>query len=215
MKVSDYDGLRQLMCVEEFKSGVSTPIKRHLDEQKIFKIEISNSAGWITYKKHEKVVSTTSRILSKGIGQITMVAKPKVNLVVMIRGHLRRLPTTSLTAVNLAKFARLRKGPVCYHCGTTGQLMSDCWFLKKDKGTQKIPVGELTLNRVMWPLKILCFCKSSRYYQTLTEVSGQYLWENFVSEGSMWRVNETGNKQILCYTTQVQHRVYSWREFCR
>ncbi len=30
-----------------------------------------------------------------------------------------------------------RKAPVCYHCGITGHVKSDCWFLKRVKESQK------------------------------------------------------------------------------
>ena len=67
MKVDDYDKLKQLVLVEEFKLGVSAEIRVHLDEQKVTDLKSAAMLAddyALTHKKSgfSLPVSATSRI---------------------------------------------------------------------------------------------------------------------------------------------------------
>ncbi len=44
--MTDFDGLQQLLLVEEFKEKVNADLKLHLDEQNGCRPENSSSNGW-------------------------------------------------------------------------------------------------------------------------------------------------------------------------
>ncbi len=103
MKVDDYDKLKQLVLVEEFKRGVSAEIKVHLDEQKVTDVKAAAVLADDYALTHKKVVSLTSHILSSHIGQVTVVVRSRQNPVKRTRGHLQKLQMTNLTKVKLNK----------------------------------------------------------------------------------------------------------------
>ncbi len=98
-----------------------------------------------------------------------------------------------MTSLTKNKF---EKGPVCYHCKKSGHLMSDCWFLKKEKEsqTQKTPVGlinsytsksEMTIKKpVLLPVETHVVPKPLERFQGGVS-------QSFVSEGSLSPVGAT------------------------
>ncbi len=57
MKVDEYDKLKQLVLVEEFKSGVSAEVRVHLDEPKVTDLKSATVLEYdyaLTHKKSHK-----------------------------------------------------------------------------------------------------------------------------------------------------------------
>ncbi len=100
MKVDDYDKVKQLVLVEEFKRGVSAEIRVHLVEQKV------------TDLKSAAVLADDYALTHKKNGFT----------------HDKLYPDKPHRSNRGGRKPQGRKGPVCYHCGITGHVKSDCSF---------------------------------------------------------------------------------------
>ena len=72
-----------------------------------------------------------------------------------------------------------------------GYVTSDFWSLERNKVSHKSLVGLVNSKQSKRPLNTLCYCQSVDIDQTLTDVFGG-MFDNFVSQDSMFQVNQTG-----------------------
>ncbi len=142
MKVTDFDGLRQLLLVEEFKAKVNADLKLQLDDQKV--VDLKTAAVMadnyaLTHKKQEKSgynhksFPVRKQWLSKPQGKRTVHEKVSSQKITSDK--------TDKSGTSDSRFTKFKQAPVCYNCKKPGHLMSDCYYLKKEKVSQKTPVG--------------------------------------------------------------------------
>ena len=124
----NYEKLRQLMLIEEFKKCLPSEIKTYIDEKKV---DTLNQAAvmaddYILTHKASIGKPQVSSTLNKNVepfyphndGQ--QLVYPRVNTKNLSRNsryHLRQRPP-------------LPAGPECFHCHRRGHVMADCWHLK-------------------------------------------------------------------------------------
>ena len=118
---NNFDKLKQLILLEEFKKCVTTPIKTYLEEQKVTDLQrVASLAD--DYKLTHKSSTTVPESKTVKIGSNVDSTRPQQR---NIHGQ--------------------RSGPTCAYCKKRGHLMSECWILQKKehktstlKGTKPI-----------------------------------------------------------------------------
>ena len=125
----NYEKLRQLILIEEFKKCLPSEVKTYIDEKKV---ETLNQAAvmaddYILTHKASLGNLKFPRLLNKNVEPFY----PSDN------GHRQMYPRGN--AKNFSKNSRypLRKhplsaGPECFHCHKRGHVMADCWHLKSN-----------------------------------------------------------------------------------
>ena len=132
MKVDDYDKLKQLVLVEEFKRGVSAEIKVHLDEQKVTDLKAAAVLAddyALTHKKSGFTHNKSYPVRSHWSGHN---GKPQTKPSNEDKGSSPKVASDKPgKGKTEQRFPKFKKGPVCFHCKKPGHLMSACWLLKK------------------------------------------------------------------------------------
>ncbi len=139
MKVDDYDKLKQLVLVEEFKRRV------HLDEQTLTHLKSAAVLAddyALTHKKSGFSHNKSYPVKSYWSSHSGVKHQPKTSN--ENKGSSPKVandkPDKSETEQMFHKF---KKGPVCFHCKKSGHLMSDCWLLKKERESHR-------LRKLLW-----------------------------------------------------------------
>jgi hypothetical protein len=115
----DYEKLRQLMLIEQFKNTLSTAIRTYLDEREpdtIQEAAVYADQYFLTHKRFQDN--------SRGVQGIDKGSQDKVK-----SGPVEK-------SVNSEGGFERKSAPVCAYCKKRGHLISDCWFLKKKNQSQ-------------------------------------------------------------------------------
>ena len=132
----EFDRLRQVILVEEFKRSVRDDIKVHLDEQNVQTLAKAASMAddyALTHKNHFGRNKNNGSSKSNSFGG----KNPPGNV-------LRNSPSAQNSQASSQSDSMGKKPtksfiPTCGHCGKRGHVMSDCWSLKRKKENQASP----------------------------------------------------------------------------
>ncbi|XP_072046476.1 uncharacterized protein [Amphiura filiformis] len=125
----DYENLRQLLLIEEFKRCVHSDIKTYLDENKLKTLnEAATMADEyaLTHKARLGKPHSNSNFY-RGSGRSTQ--GEKVSSTEVRDTKSTEVPSDSKKQVRANNENKPKSGPSCYHCKKKGHLMSQCWKL--------------------------------------------------------------------------------------
>ena len=127
----DFEKLRQLLLIEEFKKCLPGEVKTYIDEKKV---ETLSQAG---------VLADDYILTHKSTGQRTQLPTQLNGNAEYFRPSqgFGMQPQRKGNAGNSSGNSRPRhqnpsSGPRCYHCKKKGHVMADCWYLK---GATQVP----------------------------------------------------------------------------
>ena len=131
---TDFEKLRQVILIEEFKRCVCDDIKTYLDEQKV-----ENLAKAAAYADDYALTHKSTFNKNKSFGPAKMsypeIGKKSEN--VAPEKSSDKGPTSNQT---MSKDRKPRSfAPVCHYCKKPGHVMSDCWLLKKIREKEATP----------------------------------------------------------------------------
>ena len=131
---SDFEKLRQVVLIEEFKRCVREDIKTYLDEQKVDSLQKAASCA-DDYALTHKSTFSKNRFSGPIKKSYPDVGKKVDNLVPD-----KSLDKTKSVDQTMSKDRKPRSfAPVCHYCKKSGHIMSDCWLLKKKKQNDATP----------------------------------------------------------------------------
>ena len=131
---TDFEKLRQIILIEEFKRCVRDDIKTYLDEQKVE--NLAKAAAYaddyaLTHK------STFNKNKSFGPAKKSYPEMGKKSENVAPEKSSDKGQTSNQT---MSKDRKPRSfAPVCHYCKKPGHVMSDCWLLKKRREKEATP----------------------------------------------------------------------------
>ena len=124
---TDFEKLRQVILIEEFKRCVCDDIKTYLDEQKV-----ENLAKAAAYADDYALTHKSTFNKNKSFGPAKKsypeIGKKSENVA----------PEKSSDKGQTSKKPR-SFAPVCHYCKKPGHVMSDCWLLKKRREKEATP----------------------------------------------------------------------------
>ena len=175
----DFDKIRQLLLIEEFKWGLSNEIKTYLSEQKV---DTLDSAAWLAddYSLTHKVI-----FVSKPFSQHYSSDKKLFHLYGDTIKSQSGTPSTSRAsnqAPNNSADQKTLYDFFCNYCKKNGHFRSDCRALQKSHLKESIKPTGLTSNRSSSH-------KSSVKNNVVVEVtksqpdSVMEIYESYISEG--------------------------------
>ena len=131
---TDFEKLRQVILIEEFKRCVRDDIKTYLDEQKV-----ENLAKAATYADDYALTHKSTFNKNKSFGPAKKsypeIGKKSEN--VAPEKSSDKGQTSNQT---MSKDRKPRSfAPVCHYCKKPGHVMSDCWLLKKRREKEATP----------------------------------------------------------------------------
>ena len=129
----EFDRLRQVILVEEFKRCVRDDIKVHLDEQNVQTLAKAASMAddyALTHKNHFGRNKNNGSSKSNSFGG----KNPQGN--VLTNSPSAQNSQASSQSDSMGKKPTKSFIPTCGHCGKRGHVMSDCWSLKRKKENQ-------------------------------------------------------------------------------
>ena len=131
---TDFEKLRQVILIEEFKRCVRDDIKTYLDEQKV-----ENLAKAAAYADDYALTHKSTFNKNKSFGPAKKsypeIGKKSEN--VAPEKSSDKGQTSSQT---MSKDRKARSfAPVCHYCKKPGHVMSDCWLLKKRREKEATP----------------------------------------------------------------------------
>ena len=184
---NEFDNLKQLVLLEEFKRCVITDIRTHLDEQNVKDLE--NAAVMaddyaLTHKpvfqqKHQfirpKYPLGKDQVKSGGSGPDKKVLDPEK------RGKGEK-PAF--------------KVPTCYYCNRKGHLMSNCFVLEKDKKEKKA-VNLLSQRESHMAKYNANVSQGENVFSPKVAEIKKSGFESFLSEGSVSFMKGVDEKPIL------------------
>ena len=183
----DFEKLRQLVLIEEFKKCLPNEVKTYIDEKKV---DILNQAAVLaddyilTHKapvgQGTQFSSTLNRhvqpfVPTNGGGRPANHRGNARNSQRSLCYHLRKPPT-------------LPAGPECFHCHKMGHVMADCWHLR---GTNQ---GKSTMTTVK--VQIPCMHESRQHTSNCVTTHGDG-YRPFVSQGYIYLPGSTTKTPIL------------------
>ena len=131
---TDFEKLRQVILIEEFKRCVRDDIKTYLDEQKV-----ENLAKAAAYADDYALTHKSTFNKNKSFGPAKKsypeIGKKSEN--VAPEKSSDKGQTSNQT---MSKDRKPRSfAPVCHYCKKPGHVMSDCWLLKKRREKEAMP----------------------------------------------------------------------------
>ena len=131
---TDFEKLRQVILIEEFKRCVRDDIKTYLDEQKV-----ENLAKAAAYADDYALTHKSTFNKNKSFGPAKKsypeIGKKSEN--VAPEKSSDKGQTSNQT---MSKDRKPRSfAPVCHYCKKPGHVMSDCWLLKKRREKEATP----------------------------------------------------------------------------
>ena len=133
---TDFEKLRQVILIEEFKRCVRDDIKTYLDEQKV-----ENLAKAAAYADDYALTHKSTFNKNKSFGPAKKsypeIGKKSENIAPEKSSD--KGQTSNQT---MSKDRKPRSfAPVCHYCKKPGHVMSDCWLLKKRREKEATPNG--------------------------------------------------------------------------
>ncbi|XP_071954190.1 uncharacterized protein [Antedon mediterranea] len=126
----NYDNLKQMMLIEEFKRCIHVDIKIHLDERKIDTLKDA--------AVYADDYALTHKLSAININNPNHEDKPR---------DYKRVSDTKRQSPFKSKRWDKPKVLTCYHCKKPGHVMSQCYFLKRNSSNKSfLPVGCATLK---------------------------------------------------------------------
>ena len=195
---SDFDKLRELMLLEEFKDSVRKEVKIHLDEQKVASLrQAAKMADDYELTHKQSFVRNPGYAYNRGY-QDNKVYNPSQGKGCN-PGRENRDQKGSDVSAKAAKKVEQKEGleqkffrvPTCYHCKKKGHVMSDCWFLKKQGETKRSAVNLVSCKA---PLQMESLVKGVEGSQVKRDPKGCF--DSFMSCGSV-SVKEQGEKKPI------------------
>ena len=115
----DFDKLRQLVLMEEFKNCLPTDIKTYLDEQKIDTL-------------HQAATRADDYALThKSFGKTVIRTDSSSDTTNTFNGNTNRSGHSTGPGKTNGRSSLLPGGPTCYYCRRKGHVMSECRTLQK------------------------------------------------------------------------------------
>ena len=193
MKVgSDYEKLRELMLLEEFKCSVSKDIKIHLEETKVASLKqaaVMADDYELTHK--HSFVRNTGYPSHKGYqerrGYYPKTGGSPKKASMNQKGSDAASKPDGEAGQKEKRERKFFPGPKCFHCKKMGHVMSDCWFLKNRREEKKSTVSLVSTKRQVEKSDLL---EKSEVAQEKRE--GNECFQSFISQGS---VSETEKGQ--------------------
>ena len=138
---TDFEKLRQVILIEEFKRCIRDDIKTYLDEQKVE--NLAKAAAYADdYAVTRKSTFNKSRSFGPAKKSYPEVGKKSEN--VAPEKSSDKGQTSNQT---MSKDRRPRSfAPVCHYCKKPGHAISDCWLLKKRREKEATPNAFVSSN---------------------------------------------------------------------
>ena len=137
----DFDKLRQLMLIEEFKQCIHSDIKTHLDEHKIDNLNEAATMADDYAITHKLSFSKFNSNVSNRPGQARAPYFNKQNFNKTNDGKPKPWSSEKVTNVTHKpqeqKPETFKPGPMCSYCKKKGHLISECWLLQKKEDKNK------------------------------------------------------------------------------
>ena len=150
---TEFNKLRQLMLLEEFKSCLPSDIKTHLDERRAE--DLHQAAIWaddyaLTHKaSFKRIQSSQGENVNKLSGELKLSSN---NHSTSVRGK------TDPSSMNAAG---LPPGPVCFYCKKRGHVKAECRALQK-KNAKALTVTHKSCMNTQFPVEYAPFISTGK-----------------------------------------------------
>ena len=185
----EFDRLRQVILVEEFKRCVRDDIKVHLDEQNVQTLAKAASVAddyALTHKNHFGRNKNNGSPKSNSFGGKNPQGSVSTN------SPSAQNSQASSQSDSMGKIPTKSFIPTCGHCGKRGYVMSDCWSLKRKKKNQASPNAFVSCKPNCLVAKEVDNCEASAKTE---EIRPEF--QPFISQGSVSIDKLSGSVPIM------------------
>ena len=177
MEVKDFERLRQLVLVEEFKNCVYSEVRTFIEEQKAKDLEKAAVLADEYYLTHKKTFSSNTR----SSGSYKSSQKTGNNS----QNQQSTSKNTSIASGKSSSEAGSSQRPVCKYCRRPGHVISECFRIKAKQ--EPMGRGSVKSTGFVTSTQSLPLCKENdcdNVYKIKTEsVSIDKIFEPFIYDG--------------------------------